>query len=109
MWCALSRTPRGVPQIASGRLQPELLACRQVTFVRKHGEVHQRREQGGEVVDLVLVEAGVEQGFDAADDTGRGDGGVGGAGGEELTDFLVDAGGEVVEEGDAAEGGVGGG
>ena len=52
---------------------------------------------------LALVEAGVEQRFDAADDAGGGRRRVGGRVGEQLADLGVDAGGEVVEQGDAAQ------
>src|SRR3954447_11201591 len=68
----------------------ERLSCCPMTLVRKHDEVHQRGQERLEPVVILLGEAGIEEGLDAADDARGGDCRRG-LGWEELPGLLVEA------------------
>src|SRR5215467_5866319 len=73
-----------------------------MTLVRKHDEVHQRRQKGFELVVFVFAEAGVEKRFDPADDSRGGHGGLRGRFGKKLSGLFVEAPREIVQEFDTS-------
>src|SRR3954453_18844628 len=69
-----------------------------MTLVRENYEVQQRGKERFELVVLLFAEAGVEKGFDPADDACRGDVGSRWGRRQQLARLAIEAAGEVVQK-----------
>jgi hypothetical protein len=87
----------------------ERLSSCLMTLIRKHNEVHQRRQKRLEPVVFVLAETGIEERFDSSDDSSGGHGSLRGWSGKKLLSMLVEAPREFVQEFDTSPNGSGAG
>src|SRR5215218_9376121 len=76
----------------------ERLIRRLMALVREDHEVHQRGEKRLELVVLLPAKAGIEEGFDAADDPGGRCLAVQGTVGKQLLGLILQAASEVVHQ-----------